>query len=79
MKKWWIGCSGFHYKGWRGKFYPEGLPQKKWFEFYCQYFNTVELNTTFYRFPRIGDLRAWYDRSPDGFRFSVKAPRFITH
>ena len=79
MKKWWIGCSGFYYKGWKEKFYPKGLPQRKWFEFYCESFNTVELNVTFYRFPRVSDLKAWYDRSPDDFMFTVKAPRLITH
>ncbi len=79
MKNWWIGCSGFYYKGWRERFYPVGLPQKLWFEFYCQYFNTVELNVTFYRFPKLEDLRGWYHRSPEHFRFTVKAPRLITH
>ena len=46
----WIGCSGFHYKEWKDVFYPTGLPQRKWFEYYCKHFNTLELNTTFYRF-----------------------------
>jgi uncharacterized protein YecE (DUF72 family) len=79
MKKWWIGCSGFYYKGWKEKFYPKGLPQRKWFEFYCESFNTVELNVTFYRFPRVSDLKGWYSRSPRDFMFTVKAPRLITH
>ncbi len=79
MKNWWIGCSGFYYKGWREKFYPPGLPQRKWFEFYCEHFNTVELNVTFYRFPKPADLKNWFIRSPDKFRFAVKAPRLITH
>lgn len=78
-KKWWIGCSGFYYKEWREAFYPKGLPQRKWFEFYCESFNTVELNVTFYRFPKLEDLKSWYKRSPDDFRFTVKAPRLITH
>ncbi|HEY0743972.1 MAG TPA: DUF72 domain-containing protein [Chryseosolibacter sp.] len=79
MKKWWIGCSGFYYKGWKERFYPAGLPQRKWFEYYCQFFNTVELNVTFYRFPKLSDLNGWYERSPDDFRFTCKAPRGITH
>lgn len=80
MKKtWWIGCSGFYYKHWREKFYPKALAQRKWFEFYCESFNTVELNVTFYRYPKIDALRGWYDRSPENFRFTVKAPRLITH
>jgi uncharacterized protein YecE (DUF72 family) len=79
MKNWWIGCSGFHYKGWREKFYPKDLPQRKWFEYYCEHFNTVELNSTFYRFPRLKDLQSFYYGSPDQFKFTVKAPRLITH
>lgn len=79
MKKWWIGCSGFYYKSWRDGFYPPKLPQRKWFEYYCEHFNTVELNVTFYRFPKIEALRGWYERSPENFRFTVKAPRLITH
>ena len=79
MAKWWIGCSGFYYKGWKEKFYPKGLPQRKWFEYYCGHFNTVELNVTFYRLPKPEILRGWFARSPDNFRFTVKAPRLITH
>lgn len=37
MKTWWVGGSGFYYKHWKGKFYPKGLPQRKWFEFYCEH------------------------------------------
>lgn len=76
---WHIGCSGFHYKHWRGGFYPEKLAMTKWFEFYCQHFKTLELNVTFYRFPRPAFVEAWYDKSPDDFTFAVKAPRAITH
>src|SRR5256885_8383092 len=79
MPHWWIGCSGFYYKHWRGIFYPEDLAVKKWFEYYCEHFNTVELNVTFYRFPQVPFLKSWFQRSPDDFRFSVKAPRAITH
>jgi uncharacterized protein YecE (DUF72 family) len=79
MKKWWVGCSGFYYKHWKETFYPKGLPQRQWFEFYCESFNTVELNVTFYRYPKLEALQGWYKRSPEGFRFTVKAPRLITH
>ncbi len=79
MVKWHIGCSGFHYKDWKGPFYPIDLPQRKWFDFYCEHFNTLELNVTFYRFPQLSFLQNWYQKSPAGFRFSVKAPRAITH
>ncbi len=77
--KWHIGCSGFHYKDWRGKFYPEKLTQKNWFDYYTKFFDTVELNVTFYRFPQLSFLQNWYQKSPEHFRFSVKAPKAITH
>jgi uncharacterized protein YecE (DUF72 family) len=77
--QWRIGCSGFHYDDWKEIFYPAGLPKRKWFEFYCQHFNTLELNTTFYRFPQLKFLQNWYQNSPDDFLFSVKVPRLITH
>jgi uncharacterized protein YecE (DUF72 family) len=73
------GCSGFHYKEWKNIFYPEKLPQTKWFQFYCQHFNTLELNVTFYKFPTERSLAKWYNGSPADFKFSVKAPRLITH
>lgn len=79
MIQWHIGCSGFHYKDWKEIFYPKGLPQRLWFEYYCQHFDTIELNVTFYRFPRIPMLTNWYEKSPANFSFSVKAPRLITH
>lgn len=79
MYKTYIGCSGFHYKEWKTIFYPEDLPQSKWFTFYCRHFNTLELNSTFYKFPTIKSLQKWYGSSPDDFTFSVKAPRLITH
>lgn len=60
-------------------FYPENIAQRKWFEFYSEYFNSLELNATFYRFPRVEHLKSWYDRSPVDFSFTVKAPRHITH
>ena len=70
MANYHIGCSGFHYKHWR---------EKKWFDYYSQHFDTLELNVTFYRFPQISILEKWYNESPDHFRFAVKAPRVITH
>jgi uncharacterized protein YecE (DUF72 family) len=79
MTKWWIGCSGFHYKHWKGIFYPDKLAQSKWFDFYNNHFKTLELNVTFYRFPRLPALETWYNKTPDTFSFSVKAPKAITH
>jgi len=77
--RWKIGCSGYHYPDWRGLFYPEDVPQRKWFEYYCTHFNTLELNATYYKFPRKEVMRRWYERSPADFTFAVKAPRHITH
>src|SRR6476659_9731512 len=79
MLKIYIGCSGFHYKEWKIIFYPDGLTRSKWFQFYCEHFNTIELNVTFYKFPTEKSLEKWYSSSPENFRFSVKVPRAITH
>ncbi|MFZ6010975.1 MAG: DUF72 domain-containing protein [Bacteroidota bacterium] len=79
MSRWRIGCSGYQYAEWRGIFYPESLPQRKWLEHYCEHFDSLELNVTFYRFPKLEFLQSCYDRSPAHFTFSVKAPRLITH
>ena len=74
-----IGCSGFNYRHWRGNFYPEKLPQKKWFEHYCTIFSTVELNVTFYRLPAPETFAKWYRETPASFVFAIKGSRFITH
>ena len=79
MRHWYIGCSGFYYKEWKGLFYPKALPQKEWFQFYAQHFNALELNNSFYRFPELSNLQHWHDDSPKDFRFAVKVPREITH
>ena len=74
-----IGCSSYATTSWQPLFFPEGLPKKQWFDFYCRYFNTYELNSTFYRFPTLKSLEAWYEKSPKGFIFSIKVPKAITH
>lgn len=79
MKNIHIGCSGFHYKDWKDIFYPEKLAQTKWFEFYCQHFNTLEINSSFYKLPTEKSLTKWYQTSDNGFKFSLKVPRVITH
>src|SRR5687768_10712494 len=79
MAKWHIGCSGFDYKHWKGLFYPEDLPKSKWFNFYTEHYDTLELNLTFYRFPKIEVFQSLYKRSPKNFKITVKAPRIITH
>jgi uncharacterized protein YecE (DUF72 family) len=77
--KWFIGCSGFHYRNWRGKFYPEKLPQRLWLPYYAERFTTVEVNATFYHFPKLSFLQALYDKTPSKFLFTIKAPGLITH
>lgn len=74
-----IGTSGYTYKDWRGVFYPKGVAQKNWMTFYAEHYNTVEINATFYRpFPK-HVYEHWRERTPDGFRFTLKGPRLITH
>ncbi len=74
-----IGTSGFYYDHWRGLFYPEDLPKSRFFEFYTERFPTVELNSTFYHMPRLKTTQHWFEKSPKGFLFSLKAYRGITH
>lgn len=74
-----IGCSGWSYQHWRGLFYPEDLPASRWFDFYADHFDTVELNNSFYRLPKPETFRAWRDQAPGGFCYAVKANRYITH
>ena len=74
-----IGTSGWHYKHWRGHFYPTDLPVKKWFDYYSARFDTVEINNSFYRLPSEAAFDAWRESSPHGFCFAVKGSRFLTH
>ncbi len=73
-----IGCSGWNYRHWRGRFYPEKLPVKRWFEFYAGQFDTVEINNSFYRLPKCATFEKWRDQAPPGFCYAVKANRFLT-
>jgi uncharacterized protein YecE (DUF72 family) len=75
-----IGCSGWNYAHWRnGVFYPPRLPARRWLEFYAQHFDTVEVNSTFYRLPRRDAVAHWVEQTPEGFTFTVKASRYLTH
>ena len=74
-----IGTSGWHYKHWRGPFYPDKLPASKMLEFYAQRFHTVELNNSFYRLPQPNGLNNWRDSTPREFCFAMKGSRFLTH
>ena len=74
-----IGCSGWNYATWRGSFYPKGLPASRWLEHYASVFDTVEVNTTFYRLARREAVERWVRQTPEGFCFAVKASRYLTH
>ena len=74
-----IGTSGWQYRHWRETFYPRGVAQTKWLEFYAERFDTVESNAAFYRLPEGSTFSAWADRTPDDFVMSVKASRYLTH
>jgi uncharacterized protein YecE (DUF72 family) len=74
-----IGCSGWVYRHWKGGFYPADLPQKRWFGHYAQDFDTVEINASFYRVPLASTFDGWREKAPPGFRYAVKANRFLTH
>jgi uncharacterized protein YecE (DUF72 family) len=74
-----IGTSGYHYRHWRGNFYPADLPMTGMLPYYLKYFDTLELNNTFYRLPTLPALDAWREAVPKNFLFAVKASRFLTH
>jgi uncharacterized protein YecE (DUF72 family) len=74
-----LGCSGWYYKDWTGRFYPEGLAKNRWLQFYSEHFNTVEINNTFYRFPTEKQFKNWFNKTPSNFVFTLKANRIITH
>src|SRR5687767_9401066 len=74
-----IGTSGWQYKHWRGRFYPEKTSGARMLEAYLEHFDTVELNNTFYRLPIGTAADRWRDSTPDDFCFAVKGSRFLTH
>jgi uncharacterized protein YecE (DUF72 family) len=74
-----IGTSGWHYKHWLGVFYPAGTRASEMFQFYARYFDTVEINNSFYRLPTASTFDNWRESSPPDFCYAVKASRFITH
>jgi uncharacterized protein YecE (DUF72 family) len=74
-----IGTSGWQYRHWRGPFYPTGLAQAAWLEYYAERFATVESNNAFYRLPEKATFEAWAERTPDDFLMAVKVSRYLTH
>src|SRR5258708_20658969 len=79
MARVWIGTSGWTYDGWRGPFYPNDVPKKRWLNWYSEQFATTEVNGSFYRTPSLEAVRAWRDDTPGDFVFAWKASKFITH
>jgi uncharacterized protein YecE (DUF72 family) len=74
-----IGISGWRYAPWRGRFYPPGLPQRAELAYASRRFSTIEINGSFYSLQRPGSYAQWHAETPDGFVFSVKGGRYITH
>lgn len=74
-----VGTSGWQYADWRGRFYPQPLPQRKWLAAYAQIFDTVEVNATFYRLPAADAVERWVDEVPGNFVMAVKVSRYLTH
>ncbi|HKY32503.1 MAG TPA: DUF72 domain-containing protein [Candidatus Polarisedimenticolia bacterium] len=73
------GTSGYSYKEWVGPFYPQKLPASAMLRYYAERLPTVEVNNTFYRMPEEATLERWAGEVPEGFSFTLKAPRRITH
>lgn len=74
-----IGMSGWTFKGWRGDFYPKDLPQSKELEYASRKLNSIEVNGTFYGLQKPATFERWYEETPKGFYFSIKAPQYVTH
>lgn len=74
-----IGTSGWHYKHWKGPFYPRDIANRDLLEYYTRFFRCVEINNSFYRLPDCNVLNQWRESVPADFLFSVKASRYITH
>ena len=75
----WVGTSGYNYPEWRGSFYPEKFSTTKMLPYYSERFSTVEINYTYYRTPNAKILSGWSEVTPQRFKFTLKAPKRITH
>jgi uncharacterized protein YecE (DUF72 family) len=74
-----IGTSGWHYRHWKGTFYPEKFKACDMLSYYTRQLDTVEINNSFYRLPSEEAVRGWVEQTPEDFRFALKASRYITH
>lgn len=79
IKNYFIGTSGWSYPNWKGNFYPKGLNSRDWLNYYARYFNSTEVNSTFYRRHTANTYKKWYDATPSDFKFIIKAPKQVTH
>ncbi len=79
LNQYYVGCSGWNYRHWAKIFYPETVAKSKWLQYYAKVFNTVEINATFYRQFKDSTYKHWHNKVPDGFCFSVKMSKYITH
>lgn len=77
--KYHLGTMGFGYKQWVGSFYPAGMSNKHFLRHYSQFFDAVEIDSTFYGTPRVAQVERWGQMTPPDFRFCLKTPRQITH
>jgi len=74
-----IGTSGYQYPHWRGRFYPQDMPKRRWFEHYAAHFDTVEINNTFYHLPAASTFDAWREQTPREFLYVLKFSRYGSH
>jgi len=74
-----VGVGGWNFPPWRGSFYPKGLTQARELHYASRELTSIEINSTFYGLQKPATFKKWHDETPDGFLFSVKAPRFVTH
>jgi uncharacterized protein YecE (DUF72 family) len=74
-----VGVGGWNFAPWRGSFYPKGLTQARELQYASRELTSIEINSTFYGLQKPATFKKWHDETPDGFVFSVKAPRFVTH
>ena len=74
-----VGVGGWNFAPWRGSFYPKDLTQARELHYASRHLTSTEINSTFYRLQTPATFQKWHDETPDGFMFSVKAPRFVTH
>src|SRR2546428_10331671 len=79
MSSLYIGTSAFTAAGWEGSFYPIGLKPANYLSYYAQHFDTVEVDSTFYRIPSKATVQGWAQKTPEGFVFAAKIPQVITH